>query len=65
MLSGMKPPSSMPSSARQAKNEERPLRKACMLATRLQETIWTGIQRSGPSFLEMSWDGSSAARKQT
>lgn len=64
MLSGMKPPSNIPSNARQAKNEERPLRKACKLATRLQETICTGIQRSGPSFLEMSWDGNSALRKQ-
>ena len=64
MLSGMKPPSNKPSKARHAKNEDRPLRKACRLATRLQETIWMGIQRSGPSFLDISWDGSSAQRKQ-
>jgi hypothetical protein len=39
MLSGMKPPSIRPKSARQAKNEFRPDINACMLATSDQETL--------------------------
>jgi hypothetical protein len=58
-----KPPSINPSRARHVQNDARPDRNACMLATIDHETICTGIQLSGPSFLEMSWEGSSAQRK--
>lgn len=42
----------------------RPVRAHCEMATMDQSTICIGIQRSGPIFLEMSWDGSSARRKE-
>jgi hypothetical protein len=35
----------------------------CEIATADQSTIWIGIHRSGPIFLDTSWDGSSAKRK--
>lgn len=44
------------------RNEVRPARQNCELATILQRTICAGIQRSGPTHFETSWDGSSAQR---
>jgi hypothetical protein len=35
----------------------------CEMAITDQSTIWIGIHRSGPSFFDTSWDGSSARRK--
>jgi hypothetical protein len=35
------------------------------MATMDQSVICVGIHRSGPIFLEMSWDGTSAQRKDT
>lgn len=60
-----KPPSKNPNRARQAKYEPRPFKKAWQAATRLQETICMGIQRSGPILLESNWEGISANKKQT
>lgn len=56
MLSGMKPPSIRPRRALHAQNEERPERKACILATRLQDTICIGIQLSAGTCVSMIGD---------
>ena len=34
------------------------------MATTDHKTIWMGIHRSGPIFLDTSWDGSSAKRNE-
>jgi len=62
MTSGMKPPCSRPNSARQARKEVLPESLNCDAATIDQSTICAGIQRSGPTHLDTSCDGSSAQR---
>lgn len=60
----MKPPSIRPSSARVKKNVLRPVKRDWQDATIDQHIIWIGIQLSGPSFLDIICDGSSAHRKE-
>ena len=56
--------SRIPSKARVAQNDLFPDSAACDIATTDHNEICVGIQRSGPTFLETSWEGNSAKRKQ-
>jgi hypothetical protein len=55
--------SKRPRRARVARKPDLPDRKHWNIATRDQTHIWIGIHLSGPIFLDMSCDGSSARRK--
>lgn len=55
----------MPIKARVARKVALFVNQNCEVATMDQSVICIGIQRSGPNFLEMSWEGSSASRKET
>ncbi len=63
LTSGMNPPCKIPSKARVARKDVRPLSQNWPQATKLHRIIWEGIQRSGPIHLLTSWLGSSAQRK--
>ena len=59
----MKPPCNMPSKARHARKLLRPDSQYWLAATMDQSIICIGIQRSGPTHLLTSCEGSSAHRK--
>jgi hypothetical protein len=63
-MSGMNPPSRIPRSDLVKKKERRPCRADWLVATMDQRDIWMGIQRSGPTALETSCEGSSDMRNE-
>lgn len=65
LTSGMNPPCRMPRSARAVRNEVRPDSLHWQTATIDHRVSCAGIQRSGPAHFETSWDGSSAAKKES
>lgn len=63
-VSGMNPPISSPRRQRQAKYPARLVRPAWAADTKDQAVMMKGIHLSGPIFLDIRPDGSSAARKE-